>query len=281
MRTKPRQSLLSHYLSLHFIGILFFFYAPLLIMSLYSFNGGNLAFRWQSFSLRWYEKILAQADVLQAIANSLMIATCSAAGALLLGTLLALGLERGSRKLKSFSEGLAYVPLLIPEIVLGLGLLIFFSRWLRPSLSILHVELDSFAAVTLGHITLASSYVMVSLRAQLKHYDRTSEWAAFDLGASRWIVLVHIILPQLTPALISGFLMAFALSLDDFYVSYFVTVGGSGFKTVPLYLWGLQGRTALTPELNAVAVLMLLISALCIILAYYVTKHSPLSKGRL
>jgi ABC-type spermidine/putrescine transport system permease subunit II len=249
-------------------------------MTLYSFNSSSLAFRWEAFSLRWYEKIFQQPEVLMAIGQSLFIATTSALGALVLGTLLALGLERGSRSLARWSEGLAYVPLLLPEIVLGLGLLVFFSRWLRPALAPLHLELDSLTSVTLGHITLASSYVMVSLRAQLRHYDRATEWAAFDLGASRTDVLLRILLPQLTPALISGFLMAFALSLDDFYVSYFVSVGGSGFKTVPLYLWGLQGRSALTPELNAVAVIMLLISGLCIALAYAFSKDPPILGGR-
>ena len=120
----------------------------------------------------------------------------------------------------------------------------------------------------------------MAVRSRLKGYNSQTELAALDLGANQLDVLRRIILPQMGPAIFSGFLMAVSLSLDDFYVSYFVTVGGSGFKTVPLYIWGLQGRSAMTPEINAVATLMLVFSALALGVALLASRGVYGEKGK-
>ena len=264
----------------HLMGVLVLLYLPLLILLLYSFSASQLALRFTGFSLQWYAKALHNPEVLAAIANSLGIALASGGMATALGTLLALGLERGSRRLRQVSELLAYLPILIPEIILGLGLLVFFARGLRPMFAGLGLTLDSFTTVTLGHVTLSLSYVCVAVRSRLKGYNSQTELAALDLGANQLDVLLRIILPQMGPAIFSGFLMAVSLSLDDFYVSYFVTVGGSGFKTVPLYIWGLQGRSAMTPEINAVATLMLVFSALALGVALLASRGVYGEKGK-
>jgi spermidine/putrescine transport system permease protein len=151
----------------------------------------------------------------------------------------------------------------IPEIVMAVGLLLFFAQVLRPLLD----TLSPLPAVIAGHVAFSISYVMVVVRARLRDLDRSLEEAALDLGATPAQVLRRVTLPLLTPAIISGALLAFTLSLDDFYVTYFSTTGGSGFKTLPLYLYALGGRAAIPPQMNAVATLMLLASLTLVALA--------------
>ncbi|MFY7927588.1 MAG: ABC transporter permease [Oligoflexus sp.] len=262
---------------LHMGLVLATHYVPLLILLIYSFNASQLALTWGGFSLVWYEKALSKPEVGRAIANSLAIAISTGLVAAVLGTSLALAIERGSERIKRSGRLLALLPIFVPELIMGVGLLIFMTRVLQPWLQPLGWGLDSFMTVVLGHVTFAVSYVMVTVRARLQHYDRQTELAAMDLGARPWPLLWYIILPQLTPAIFAGALMAISLSLDDFYISYFLTVGGSGFKTVPLYIWNLQGRTALTPEINVISTLMLTASMSCMVIAYLIR---PPSRGR-
>lgn len=275
LREHPWQSCLYA----HTILMLLILYLPLAVLLVYSFNAGPLALRWEGFSWRWYRETLAKPDVLQAIINSISIAVVSGSLSALLGTGLALAIERGTRRLRTVSRWFGYVSLLIPEIVLAIGLLILFNQFLRPALLYFNIHINSFVAVVIGHISIAMAYVMITVRARLQEYNSTTELAALDLGATYPEVLQRIILPQISPAIFSGGLLAIALSLDDFYVSYFVTVGGSGFKTVPLHIWALQGRNALTPEINCVSVIMLMLSLGLLTLAYVIKTYGQKQQG--
>ncbi|MCE9584527.1 MAG: ABC transporter permease subunit, partial [Planctomycetes bacterium] len=155
---------------------------------------------------------------------------------------------------------LAHLPLLVPEIVIAVGLLVFFARFLRPALGHFGLELGSLPAVVAGHVAFQIPYVMVVVRARLRDMDPSLEEAAFDLGASPLQAFLRVTLPFLMPAVVSGACLSLSLSLDDFYVTYFCTAGGSGFQTLPLHIYAMQGRAGMTPEVNALATLMLLAS---------------------
>jgi len=251
--------------SLHVTLVAVFLYLPLAVLVLYSFSAGRFALRLEGFSLQWYARALANPRMYDAVATSFSLAFASGTVATILGTGLALALHRRTTKTARALTLLGSLPLLVPEIVVGLGLLLFLSRYLRPALTALQFPtdtLDSFTGVLIGHVTLAVGYVMFTVRARLAHFDDTLVLAAYDLGASRWQAFTRVTFPQILPAVLSALFLAFGISLDDFYVSYFVSVGGSSFQTLPLYFWNLQGRQALTPEINVVSTLLLASSAL-------------------
>ncbi len=251
-----------------------FLYLPMGVLLGYSFSASRYALVWGGFSLEPYRRLLADPEVASALVGSVIVASISTALATLLGTSLALALERARVRFQGGLEALVYLPIVIPEIVMAVGVLLFFAQVLRPSLSALGIELGPLPSVIIGHVTFSISYVMVVVRARLRDLDRSLEEAALDLGATPWQVLRRVTLPLLAPAILSGALLAFTLSLDDFYVTYFVTTGGSGFKTLPLYLYALAGRAAIPPQMNAVATLMILASLVLITLAFLIQRRT-------
>jgi spermidine/putrescine transport system permease protein len=244
-----------------------FLYLPIVVLILYSFSASRYALVWGGFSLEAYRKLLTDPEIAPALGNSVIVASLSTAIATVLGTALALALERAHFRWQRSIEAFVYLPIVIPEIVMAVGLLLFFAQVLRPLLGTLGLTVSPLPAVIAGHVAFSISYVMVVVRARLRDLDRSLEEAALDLGATPAQVLRRVTLPLLTPAIISGALLAFTLSLDDFYVTYFSTTGGSGFKTLPLYLYALGGRAAIPPQMNAVATLMLLASLTLVALA--------------
>nr|BAL56203.1 ornithine carbamoyltransferase [uncultured Acetothermia bacterium]BAL59923.1 spermidine/putrescine transport system permease protein [Candidatus Acetothermum autotrophicum] len=250
-----------------------FLYLPIGVLILYSFSASRYALVWGGFSLEAYAKLLTDPEIALALSNSVIVALVSTALATVLGTALALALERARLRFQGGVEVLVYLPIVIPEIVMAVGLLLFFAQVLRPLLSTLGLTLSPLPTVIVGHVAFSISYVMVVVRARLRDLDRSLEEAALDLGATPLQVLRKVTLPLLTPAIISGALLAFTLSLDDFYVTYFSTTGGSGFKTLPLYLYALQGRAAIPPQMNAAATVMLGASLMLIALALLVQRR--------
>ncbi|MCL6643175.1 MAG: ABC transporter permease, partial [Candidatus Bipolaricaulota bacterium] len=246
-----------------------FLYLPIVVLVLYSFSASRYALVWGGFSLEPYRKLLADPEIAPALGNSVIVALLSTALATVLGTALALALERARFRWQRSIEAFVYLPIVIPEIVMAVGLLLFFAQVLRPLLG------SPLPAVIAGHVAFSISYVMVVVRARLRTLDRSLEEAALDLGATPGQVLRRVTLPLLTPAIISGALLAFTLSLDDFYVTYFATTGGSGFKTLPLYLYALGGRAAIPPQINAVATLMLLASLTLVAVAFLIQRRHP------
>ena len=265
-------SIIESLLALDTVLVYIFLYLPIGVLVLYSFSASRYALAWGGFSLDAYRRVLTDPEIASALLNSLIVASVSTAIATLLGTLLALALERAP--VRSSVEAFVYLPIVIPEIVMAVGLLLFFAQALRPLLSAIGLAVSPLPAVIAGHVTFSISYVMVVVRARLRDLDKSLEEAAFDLGATPWQALRKVTLPLLAPAIISGALLAFTLSLDDFYVTYFSTTGGSGFKTLPLYLYALQGRAAIPPQMNAVATLMLFASLLLISLAILFQRHA-------
>ena len=228
-----------------------FLYAPILLLVLYSFNASRLVTVWAGFSLRWYGALARDEAFRSAAATSVEVAAMAASLSLVLGALAGFSIARFSRFPGRVVFGFALLaPLVVPEVILGLSLLLFFvtcDSWLGwPS--------RGMVTIILAHATFGACFVSVLVRAQLAGFDRALEEAALDLGARPWTVLMRITLPGISPALISGWLLAFTLSLDDLVIASFVT--GPSATTLPMAVFS-SVRLGVSPEVNALATLFL------------------------
>lgn len=232
-------------------------YIPILITVIYSFNESKLSSVWEGFSLKWYAELFRDRDLGEALRNSLILAVLSCACAVLIGTTGALGMYRAAKVRRSrLNEGLADVamlPIMIPEIILGMVFLSVFSLMGLP-----------FGMVTLviAHTTFCVPYIFSMVRARLVGMDKSLEEAARDLGASKIRVFFDVTLPLILPAILSGSMLAFAMSFDDVVISIFVT--GPTVSTLPVKIYT-KLKTGVTPEINALATVMLAITILLLI----------------
>ena len=238
-----------------------FLYAPIVLLVLYSFNGSRLVTVWAGFSTRWYGELANNETFHAAAVTSLEVAVTAATLSLVLGTAAGFSMSRFTRFPGRLLFGFALLaPLVVPEVILGLSLLLLFvacESWIGwPSRGIL--------TITVAHATFGACFVSVLVRAQLAGFDRTLEEAAADLGAHPWTVLMRITLPGIGPALISGWLLAFTLSLDDLVIASFVT--GPSATTLPMAVFS-SVRLGVSPEVNALATLFLALVFLLVALA--------------
>jgi spermidine/putrescine transport system permease protein len=234
-----------------------FLYFPIAVLVLFSFSASRYASIWGGFSLEWYAKLFHNPDIAQALLNSLVIAAATTLIATVLGTLAALGLERvADRGRASHFDAALTLPILIPDIVQGIALLLFLVLMFNG----LEYALDwrptlGRTTVIIAHVAFAISYVAVVVRARLSGMDKRLEEAAMDLGANEWQVFQRITLPLIWPGVLSGGLLAFTLSLDEFVITFFTS--GPGATTLPIQVWSMVKR-GVTPEINALSTLMLL-----------------------
>jgi spermidine/putrescine transport system permease protein len=234
-----------------------FLYLPIAVLVLFSFSASRYASIWGGFSLEWYAKLFHNPDIAQALLNSLVIAAATTLIATVLGTLAALGLERvADRGRASHFDAALTLPILIPDIVQGIALLLFLVLMFNG----LEYALDwrptlGRTTVIIAHVAFAISYVAVVVRARLSGMDKRLEEAAMDLGANEWQVFQRITLPLIWPGVLSGGLLAFTLSLDEFVITFFTS--GPGATTLPIQVWSMVKR-GVTPEINALSTLMLL-----------------------
>jgi spermidine/putrescine transport system permease protein len=233
-----------------------FFYLPILMLVLFSFSSSRYASIWGGFSLEWYAKLFHNPDLSQALLNSLLIAAATTLLATVLGTLAALGLERfPDRRRASHYDAALTLPILVPDIVQGIALLLFFVLVFNGLERVLGWRpMLGRATVIIAHAAFAISYVAVVVRARLSGRQRSVEEAAMDLGANEWQVLQRITLPLIWPGVLSGGLLAFTLSLDEFVLTFFTS--GPGATTLPIQVWSMVKR-GVTPEINALSTLML------------------------
>lgn len=238
-----------------------FLYLPILALAVYSFNDGRLVSVWSGASLRWYKALLDNKLMLDSAWMTLKAGFVSATIALVMGTLAALVLARAGRFLgRSTFAGLVYVPLVMPEIVLGLCLLLMFVQ----------LEVDrGFLTLVLGHAAFSSAFVAVVVHSRLVTTDRQIEEAAMDLGAPPATVFLRITVPMIAPALAASWMLAFTLSLDDLVIASFVT--GPGATTLPMRVYS-QVRLGVTPEINAISTLFIAAVALVVAAASLVNK---------
>lgn len=223
-----------------------YIYAPILILIIFSFNTQKINVRWEGFTLDWYGVLFRNADVLLATRNTLFIAFASTTFATIIGTLAALALQRYQFRGYTLAESTLYIPVIIPEVVMGISLLAFFSQvGIRLGLN----------TILLAHIAFSIPFVTLVVRARLHGFDRSIEEAAMDLGANELITFWRVTLPTIIPGVVSGALLAFTLSLDDYVITYFTA--GPGSTTLPLRIFSMV-RFAVTPEVNALSTLWVL-----------------------
>ena len=252
----------SRFLTIMLILGLAFFYIPMIMLVIYSFNDSKLVPVWGGWSVRWYQVLFESEEVWSAVALSLKIAFINATCATILGTMAGLAMVRFGRfNGRTLFGGMLVAPLVMPEVITGLSLLVMFIAlnqlfgWPGER---------GFTTITIAHITFSLAYVAVTIQARLTGMGETLEEAAADLGAKPFKVLTAITLPRLTPALVSGWLLAFTLSLDDLVIASFVT--GPGANTLPILIFS-RIRTGLRPDINALATIIILAVAICISIA--------------
>jgi putrescine transport system permease protein len=239
-----------------------FFYIPILSMIFFSFNKSRLATVWGGFSTEWYGRLLANDQVIAAALLSLKIALISATLATLLGTMAGMALARFRRfHGRTLFSGLVSAPLIMPEVITGLSMLLLFVYMEQ---LIGWPNGRGVTTVTIAHTTFSLSYVAVIVRSRLVAMDQSLEEAAMDLGSKPVQVLFDITLPLFAPAMISGWLLAFTLSLDDVVITNFTN--GPGTTTLPIYIWG-KIKLGVTPDINALGTLIVAVVAAGVIIA--------------
>ncbi|MBV9981258.1 ABC transporter permease subunit [Bradyrhizobium sp.] len=240
-----------------------FLYLPILILVIYSFNASRLVTVWGGWSLRWYYELFNDGAMIEAFWMSLRVAATSACIATLLGTLAAVALSRGaSFRGRTLFSGMLYAPLVMPEVITGLSLLLLFVA--------LNAE-RGFWTVTTAHTTLTMCFVAVVVQSRLTSLDRSLEEAAMDLGCDPARAFLMVTLPLILPAIVAGWMLAFTLSLDDLVIASFTT--GPGSETLPIRIYS-EVRLGVKPEINAICTLVVAGIAVVIIIASLASKLS-------
>lgn len=229
-----------------------FLHAPMLVLMVFSFNDSKYSVEWKGFTFQWYTRLLERDDILDSLSNSLLVGGISTIVSTVLGTLFAMGLARHRFAGRSLLESLIYVPLVTPEIVVGISLLILF---VAGGLSL------GLATITIAHIAFNISFVVVVVRARLEGMDTSLEEAALILGAREWTTFWKVTVPQLWPGILSGALLAFIMSFDDFVITSLVS--GPGSSTLPLVVYGMV-RKNIEPSINAISTIILVVTAVLI-----------------
>lgn len=233
-----------------------FLYIPISVLVALSFNEGGLPTAWTGFSTKWYGALFMNTDVMRAALNTLIVAAVSTILATILGTLLAIGVEIRRRKGR-FLETIIFAPMIIPDIVLAIALLSFFSM-LDFTLG-LHT-------IILSHVVFNLAFVCSVVRARLKTFDWSIVEASADLGSSTPITLWRVVLPMMLPAIVASALLAFTLSLDEFIIAFFTAGAGRDSITLPMQIYAMI-RFGVTPEINALATIVMAVSVIALILS--------------
>jgi spermidine/putrescine transport system permease protein len=249
-KTRPGEKILKA----HAFLVYCFLYLPILILIVFSFNQSQRSTVWQGFTLHWYFSLLNNAELLQSLKNSLIVGFAATLTSTITGTLAALALVRYNFRGRSFFDGLVFLPMLVPEIVMGVALLTLFVGFgIRLSLW----------TVILSHVAFCSSYVAITVRARLQGFTRSLEEAAMDLGADEWATFKKVSLPLMSPGILAGAMLAFTLSFDDFVVTFFNA--GVGATTLPLKIYSML-KFGVTPEINAISTIMLILTFMLMVL---------------
>jgi spermidine/putrescine transport system permease protein len=235
-----------------------FLYTPIAVLVVMSFNASKSPFHWGGFSLKWYGSLAQNAEILTGLRNTLVVAAGSTVLSVVLGTLLAIGLDRYSRS--SALDAVSLAPAILPDIVLAIGLLAFYS------MIGLTLGLHS---VLLSHVVFSTAFVTAVVKARLGHVDRSLEEASRDLGATATATFFRITVPSLAPGIIAGALLAFTLSMDEFVIAFFTN--GPSTPTLPIVIYSMV-RFGVTPQINALAAILLLVSFTAVLAAQRLTR---------
>lgn len=258
-------------LATHAVLLYLFLYLPIVILVIFSFTRDQFGVRWTGFTVEWYVRLVNNERLMGASLNTLSVAFVSTIVSTVLGTLLALAMERYRFRGRAGIDALLYLPIVIPEIVMAVALLAFSALAFDLIRMVTGESLRrSLATVIIAHIAFSISFVVVVVRTSLKNFDRRLEEAAADLGADSWRIFWRITFPLILPGIIGGALLAFTLSLDDFIISLFLSGPGTSLLPVEVYS---KVRRAVTPEINAISTLMLLLSITLVVLSQSVQRR--------
>ncbi len=256
-------------------GVFFFLYAPLVALIAFSFNNSKRNIVWQGFTLDYYRKLFNNNELMLAFANSLTIAACATLIAVVLGAMAAIVLWRFHFWGKSAAEGTMALPIVVPEICMGVAMLVFFTR-VMPWPTDLAWPLN-LGAIIIAHATFCFPFVAMVVRARLESFNHEEEEAARDLGANDWQAFRDVLLPHLMPALIAGALLSFTLSLDDFVITFFTS--GPNTVTFPVKVYSML-RFSVTPEVNAASTMLIVLTvALMFVMMALQRRAAPTGKG--
>ena len=245
-----------------------FLYAPIVSLAIFSFNDSKSMAKWNGFSLRWYQELFQNERILDALYYTLIIAVIASVIATIVGTITAIGIHKMTqRKLKGILLNINYLPVLNPDIVTGVALMSLF----------VFIRLEfGFKTMLLSHIVFDIPYVILSVLPKLKQLPPNIEDAAMDLGATPWYALRKVVLPQIKPGIVSGMIMAFTMSIDDFVISFFTT--GNGVSNLAIEVYSMT-RRGLTPEINALSTLMF-VSVLILLLLSNISANKKATQER-
>ncbi len=246
-----------------------FMYLPILVLTFYSFNQSPYSAGWQGFTLDWYRKFFSDKRILAALGDSLTVAVFAVGIAAIIGTLMAVGLARYQFPGKGLYRGISYLPLIIPDIAIAVSTLVFLAAVAIP-FSGGAIQLSLWTIVA-AHVVFCLSYVALVVSTRLTNLNPHLEEAALDLGATPAQAFVQVLLPELAPAIISGCLLAFVLSMDDFLIASFTAGGGA--NTLPMEIFS-RIRTGVKPDINALSVVLILASGMIFFIAEGVRLRS-------
>lgn len=291
----------SPFVILAAVLVYFFLYAPIAGLILYSFNSSRANVKFEGFitststnvvmdgsnvvsspcgAFHWYCDLAKNDDVIEAAGNTLRIAITATIISTIIGTMSALALQRYAFKIKSFSQLSLYIPIVIPEIVMGIGALTLFSQlfgWANETFNLSGDARLSLGiwTVTISHIAFMVPFVTLVVQARLQGFDKSYEEAAMDLGANEWTTFRRVTLPMIMPGVLSGGLLAFTLSLDDFVITFFTN--GPGSTTLPIYVYGLL-RRIITPQVNALSTVWILVVFTAVLLLQWLQNRDAQPK---
>jgi spermidine/putrescine transport system permease protein len=257
-----KKTTLKNLSSIYSFLIYLFLYIPIIILVLFSFNESKLNATWTGFTLKWYKSLLGNNGILEATKNSMIIAIVSTIISVILGTITAVGMYRYKFKGKTALDSVLFVPIVIPEIVMGIAMLAFFSQLKIPM---------GLLTLILAHVTFSVSYVFLVVKARLDGFNKSLEEAAMDLGATPLQTFFKVTLPVITPGIVAGGLLAFTLSLDDVIISFFVA--GPSSSTLPLKVFSMV-KFGVTPEINALSTLLMLFTIAIVVLMQALNKNT-------
>lgn len=258
MRTDPIRLWLNAHLGLVYV----FLYVPILVLIVLSFNKSGLPTTWTGFSTEWYGKLAGNPKILAAAGNSLIVAVASTLISTFIGTLLAMGMEEG--KPNPYLDALVAAPMIIPDIVLAIALLSFYT--------LLNMSLG-LQSIVLSHAVFNIAFVCTVVRTRLKNFDRSIVEASIDLGASEVTSFRRVTLPVIAPGVIAAALLSFTLSIDEFIIAYFTAGAGQGSTTFPMQIYAMI-RFGVTPEINAIATIVIGFSFLLVLLSQRLNREA-------
>ncbi len=250
------------------ISMFIFMYLPIFVLTFYSFNKSKYSAGWEGFTLQWYVKLFQDTRILTALQNSLTVAICAVGISAVIGTLMSVGLAKYKFRGKSLYLGISYLPLIIPDIAIAVATLVF--------LAALAIRLSLWTIIA-AHIVFCLAYVGLVVSTRLADLDPNLEEAALDLGATPVEAFIQVLLPQLIPGILSGCLLAFVLSMDDFLIASFTS--GSGATTLPMEIFS-RIRTGVKPDINALSVILIVGSGAVAIIGEFLRNNGETKKRR-